>query len=145
MAFVKIAKLGTTTKEVVASPGSSIKSVLDANRVSYNATDDFTMNGAPATLNTPLREAAGREAIIVTINPAVKGGAQFLVKIARSGEVAREVLAEGGWTVGRVLSAAGYTSTGQVITINGMAANENTVLTGTEGLILLTAAVKGGK
>lgn len=136
MKIVKVAKLGEVVKEVAVADDANMDQVLEAADVDSEGFD-IRVNG-----RTPCGSIVGGD--MITLVPAVKGGGEITVKVAKLGEVVKEVLLPAGATVEDAIEAADVDSDGFDLRVNGVRAVENTELSG-GAMITLVPAVKGGR
>ena len=130
---VKVAKLGSAVVSVFLADEATLAQAITAAGMS---TDGFQVrvNG-----RTPCETI--KDGDMVTLVPAVKGGAEITVKVAKLGSAIVEVLLSDGATVEDALEAADMDKDGFQVRVNGR--TEYGVLRSGD-MITLVPAVKGG-
>jgi len=141
--FVKIAKAGQPVIEAVAEVGDTVAQILESEDVEAEGRS-ITVNGNAATLDTRVNENTGGAPTLIFISQAVKGGADWLIKVSYTGGATVETLATPGMTVKQAVESAEYSVNGRAITVDGRAMDANSALPLGSRLIMLTQAVKGG-
>lgn len=136
MKIVKVAKLGEVVKEVAIADDANMEEVLDAAGVDSEGFD-VRVNG-----RTPCGNIVNGD--MITLVPAVKGGGEITVKVAKLGEVVKEVLLPVGANLEDALEAADVDSDGFDVRVNGSKEDLDYSL-GNGAMITLVPAVKGGR
>jgi len=143
--FVKVAKLGTPSIDVVVDDNMTIEEILDDQEVDYNDSDGFTINGRVAQLDTVVSVPENTVAVLM-ITPTVKGGSDpFFIKVGYTGGTTQQICVNDTFTVAMAVEAAGLDLTNKTIALDSNPASAGTLLVGTNKLILLSSAVKGGQ
>jgi sulfur carrier protein ThiS len=130
---VKVAKLGSAVIELFLDDNATMEQAIAAAGLSA---DGFkvAVNG-----RTPCGTLANGD--LITLTPAIKGGAEILVKVAKLGAQVKEVMLAEGSEVGDALNAADYEADGFLVRVNGRA-EYGKLRSG--DLVTLTPAIKGG-
>lgn len=130
---VKVAKLGAAVVELFLDDNATIDQAISAaglDKTGY----DVRVNGRTScgTLNN---------GDMVTLVPAIKGGAEITVKVAKLGSTVNQVLLADGSSVNDAIAAAGLDQTGYDVRVNGRSSYGSL----REGdMITLVPSIKGG-
>lgn len=130
---IKVAKLGGEVKSLFLADGATMEQALEAAGLDKTGFD-LRVNG-----RTPCGTL--KDGDMVTLVPAIKGGGEISVKVAKLGGEVKEVLVSEGSSLDSVLGIVGFDKTGFDVRVNGRS-EYGTLKNG--DMVTLVPAIKGG-